>query len=64
MPNSGTHRKENSHGLFRQLHAPTLFARIYRFFLPSTPVDRLNVLLKKHYMYKDLGENGIQFYNE
>ena len=42
----------------------TLYERIYRLFLPGHPADRLNILLRKHYMYKDLPENGIKFYND
>ena len=51
-------------GFFAAFYSPSLFATIYRLFLPQTPVDRLNLLLKKHYMYKDLDTNGIKFYNE
>ena len=42
----------------------TLYERIYRALLPGHPADRMNVLLRKHYIYKDLPENGIKFYSD
>jgi hypothetical protein len=45
--------------------APTTLAgRIYKALLPTTAHDRMAALLYKHYTYKDLATNGVQFYAE
>ncbi|KAI9723164.1 MAG: hypothetical protein M1828_004267 [Chrysothrix sp. TS-e1954] len=44
---------------------PTLLQRVFKLFgPPPTEVDRMHELLLKHYMYKDLHTNGVQFYKE
>jgi hypothetical protein len=42
----------------------TLYECIYRLFLPSCHADRMNVLLRKYSMYKDLSDNGLRFYKD
>lgn len=40
----------------------TLVERVYGLLVPSDVTGRLNELLYRHYMYKDLPENGRNFY--